>query len=178
MRTAAILMLAMTNITINTSRANAEQVVVEIITEIREVSPLSFQVGVKSHQTILLDKSTNTATAKVTTGTTSIAGYEFDSIRNHFSIGEAQFTGNLISVTAKGQTASAVGIMPDIDYQLTVRLNHLQSKAWISGCHNEYPSYRILINGNAVYDREQTGAALTGLYGSCDILVVEDGASY
>ncbi|AWM06104.1 hypothetical protein [Bradyrhizobium symbiodeficiens] len=100
------------------------------------------------------------------------------SIRNSFKISGQSFSGNLAAVTAKGETASGVEIMPNINYGFTIRINKAQSKAWVSGCHNEFPSYTVLVNGKTIYDRTQTGTALIGLIGECDIVVNVDGRSF
>lgn len=160
------------------SAARADEIRVEIITDIRPVSLLTFQAGEKSRQMIIFDTSRRTITSEFQTGKTSVLGFDFSSIRNNFTVNGSNFSGQRASVTAKGQTASAVGFMPDIDYQFSIVADLQASRISITGCHNEYPSYRILINGTQVYDREQTGAALTGLIGVCDINVSIDGVRY
>lgn len=152
--------------------------VVEIITEIRDVSPLSFQVGMKSHQTIKFDVDKKVVTNDVETGKTNIAGLDLGSIRDNFIITNQNIEKGSGRVTVSGQTASAVGVMPDIDYKFTIRFVGKKSLLWIDGCHNEYPSYTIKVNGKQIYDREQTGTAVTGLMGSCDVQVLVDGVSY
>jgi hypothetical protein len=161
-----------------TAEAHAQQYIVEIVTAIRNVSVLSAQVGEKSRQKITIDYGNSTMTSSYTTGTTHVVGIDLSSIRNDFKISGQSFSGNIAAVTAKGETASGVVIMPNINYGFTIRINKAQSKAWVSGCHNEFPSYTVLVNGKIVYDRVQTGTALIGLIGECDILVNVDGKSF
>jgi hypothetical protein len=151
---------------------------IEVVTDIRNVSVFSFEVGEKSRQIVALDYSSSKANSKFDTGHTSIAGFDFDSIRNDFKISGVKFDGNIAGFKVTGQTASRIGILPDIDYSFDFKINKNQSKIWISGCHNEYPSYRILVDDQQVYDREQTGTVVFGLLGKCDILVSEEGKSF
>jgi len=154
--------------------AQAQVFTIEIITEIRDISRFAFQVGEKSRQKIVMDFSKVSTQSVFDTGKTSILGFDFDSIRNDFKISGQNFSGDRGTVTAKGQTASRVTVFPDIDYQFTFIINKAQMKIWISGCHNEYPSYTIVVNGKKQYDRLQTGTAFVGLIGKCDIVVNKD----
>jgi hypothetical protein len=161
-----------------THTTSAGQVVVEIITEIRPISVLTFQEGEKSRQRLTFDFDSQSVSGDVETGHTTIAGFDLQSVRNAFTVTGQSFSNGEGAATAKGQTASYVRVMPDIDYEFTVRVNESERKIWVSGCHNEYPSYRILVNGTQVYDREQTGGALLGLLGTCDIRVSNEGTSF
>lgn len=153
----------------------AQVFTIEIITEIREVSRFTFQVGEKSRQRIVVDFSNSSITSVFDTGKTTIMGFDFDSIRNDFRIFDQKFNADKAVVTAKGQTASRAAILPDIDYQFTIVIDKAASKASISGCHNEYPSYTIFVNGKKQYDRVQTGTAFVGLIGKCDVLISKQG---
>jgi hypothetical protein len=115
--------------------AHAQQDVVEIVTAIRNISPLSFEVGEKSRQKVTINYANSTVKSEYTTGTTNVVGIDVSSIRNSFKISGQNFSGNLAAVTAKGETASGVGIMPNINYGFSIRINKPQSKAWVSGCH-------------------------------------------
>ena len=66
--------------------------------------------------------------------------------------------------------------MPNINYTFTLKINKAQSKVWLSGCRTEFPSYTVIVNGKTVYDRNQTGTAVLGLLGACDILLNVDAA--
>jgi hypothetical protein len=156
--------------------ASAQQYVVEIVTAIRNVSPLSFEVGEKSRQKITINYADSSMKTEFTTGITSVVGIDLSSVRNDFHISAQSFAGNIASVTATGETASGVRIMPNINYTFTLKVNKAQSKAWLSGCHNEFPSYTVMVNGKQVYDRTQTGTAVIGLLGTCDIVVNIDAA--
>jgi hypothetical protein len=156
------------------SDASAQQYVIEIVTAIRNVSPLSFEVGEKSRQKITINYANSSMKTEFTTGTTSVAAIDLSSVRNDFHISGQSFTGNIASVMATGETASGVRIMPNINYTFTIKINKAQSKVWLSGCHNEFPSYTVIVNGKQVYDRTQTGTAVIGLLGTCDIVVNVD----
>lgn len=152
--------------------------VIEIITEIRNVSVLSFQVGEKSRQRVEMNVTNGDVKTSFDTGKTSIVGFDVASIRNDFKVSGVSLAGGILSLTATGQTASRVGILPDIDYTFAFKLNKSKRELWVSGCHNEFPSYRILVDGKTLYDREQTGTALIGLLGKCDIVVNVDGQAF
>jgi hypothetical protein len=158
------------------SNASAQQYMLEIVTAIRNVSPLSFEVGEKSRQKITINFANSSMKTEFTTGTTSVVGIDLSSVRNDFHISGQSFVGNIASVTATGETASGVRIMPNINYTFTLKINKAQSKVWLSGCHNEFPSYTVIVNGKQVYDRTQTGTAVIGLLGTCDIVVNVDAA--
>jgi hypothetical protein len=158
------------------SETSAQQYLVEIVTAIRNVSPLSFEVGEKSRQKITINYADSSMKTQFTTGTTSVVGIDLSSVRNDFHISGQGFAGNVASVTATGETASGARIMPNINYTFTLKINKAQSKAWLSGCHNEFPSYTVMVNGKQVYDRTQTGTAVIGLLGTCDIVVNVDAA--
>jgi hypothetical protein len=154
--------------------AAAQTVKIEFITEIR---PPHIQSGIKSHQTISLDLASDTAKAEVTTGVTEvIPGWSWGSVRDKFELTNVSFGRPQIRFTTQGQTASALLVMPDIDYKFSVILNRDQKKYWISGCHNRFPSYRILINSKSVYDHAQVGNAFTGLFGVCDAIAIPEGS--
>jgi hypothetical protein len=140
--------------------ANERNISVEIVTEIR---PNDLQAGVKSHHTLVIDTAKKSVISKFETGKTNLKVAEINSIRDAFSIPQKDFIGSLVHIQAKGETASGVGILGSIDYHLTMRINTAQRKVWISGTHNEYPSYVVKVNGKVVYDRRQTGSPLIGL---------------
>ncbi|WP_158673421.1 hypothetical protein [Bosea sp. FBZP-16] len=146
----------------------------EIITEIR---PPHVQAGEKSRQAISIDLANSRASSTVSTGVTQVVpGWDWGSVRDKFELKNVTFGSPRITFIAKGQTASPVLFMPDIDYQFSVILNRVQKKIWISGCHNRFPSYRILINGASLYDQNQVGNAFTGLIGVCDTISIVEGS--
>lgn len=142
------------------SSAVAKSINIEIVTEIREPDN---QAGVKSRHVIAVDYDAESVSATVETGTTDFGEVQLDSIRNEFKIDQKHFTGNTAAIGAVGSTASAVGILGSIDYDLTIRVNVDKRMAWVDGTHNEYPSYTILVDGKKVYDRRQSGNPVTGL---------------
>jgi hypothetical protein len=155
-------------------QAAGEELKITIVTEIRDVSTLSVQVGMKSTQMLTLTTENNSISSDFKTGVTDILVADLPSVRDGFTVGTPTLNGSIVVLSAKGQTASFLSVMGDIDYDFTLRINTDQRKVWISGCHNEFPSYSVTINGGKVYDRQQTGSALTGLIGDCDVLVNED----
>lgn len=156
----------------------AEELEITIVTEIRPLLG-ALQVGMKSTQTISID-STIGAIKKndFKTGVTNIGVKELKSVRDKFTVNTLTKNGNIIGLSAQGQTASAISFFGDIDYKFSLSINTAKRKAWVSGCHNEYPSYSVSINGKKLYDREQTGYAVGGLIGSCDVVVTGDEQSF
>jgi hypothetical protein len=60
-----------------------------------------------------------------------------------------------------------------------MRVNKAQRKVWISGTHNEYPSYTVKVDGKVVYDRRQSGNPATGLLDSLnDVSVGVEGVPF
>lgn len=156
--------------------ANDSKILLEITTEIR---PDDAQAGVKSHQTIAIDPVKKTATSTFETGKTNLKLTEINSIRDGFSLPQKDFSGGLIHVQAKGETASGIGVLGSIDYHLTMRINASKRKVWISGSHNKYPSYTVKIDGKVVYDRQQTGSPVLGLIDALSTVAVGvEGAAF
>lgn len=149
----------------------AKTVKVEIVTEIRDVSMMSFQVGEKSRQTILVNFDDKSHSDSFKTGVTTI-GIDLPSLRDDFKVKNVEFKNDSVDFTATGTTGSFVGFFGDIDYEFSLKLDSKTKAITYSGCHNEYPSYYILVDGSRIYDRVQSGAVLTGaLMGNCDIKV-------
>ena len=153
--------------------AYAEKLEVVIVTEIRDLGATSIQTGMKSTQTLTVDTNAKKVSAKFKTGVTDIGFAKLKSVRDMFTVSKVQFKSSQIVFTANGQTASALSIFGDIDYEFTLNINIRQRKILVSGCHNKFPSYYVEINGKRIYDRQQTGSTVTGLIGECDIRVSE-----
>ena len=163
---------------VSVNASEAQQVEVVFVTEIRNASLVSFQVGEKSRQSVTLDFIAETATQKFSTGVTNV-GIDLPSVRDSFKLVPRSFDGGKTSFSVSGTTGSFLSFFGDIDYQFDVLLNTSSQTLKISGCHNEYPSYYITVDGRTVYDREQSGAVLAGaLLGDCDIDVSISGKSY
>jgi len=141
---------------------------IEIETAIRNVSWYTQQVGQKSLQRITIDFDAKTVKDQVFTGTTKILFLELQSIRDKFKVDRIRFVGDKAFFNATGQTASGVGVMPDIDYTFDIEV----SKGIIkySGAHDGYPSYNISVDGVSVYDCIQ--GWIGQLFGSSDVTVL------
>lgn len=135
------------------------------ITIVAEIRPPDAQAGEKLRQVLQVDSKNKIVTAKVMTGTTELLGATLTSARNG-TTSSANFSGNVVTITAIGQTASGVYIVPDIDYKLEIKIDLIQRKGIVSGCHDGYPSYTIRVGSTVVYDFKQT--SITALAGSCD----------
>lgn len=157
--------------------ALAEQLNVIIVTEIRDISALSVQVGMKSTQTITIDTSNKSIKSEFKTGVTNVGVTTVNSVRDDFTA-SGVFTDGKVSLAAKGQTASAVSIFGDIDYSFDLSLDSAAKTVSIKGCHNAFPSYYVKVGDKKIYDREQTGTAVFSLVGSCDIKVDQGQISY
>ena len=155
--------------------ASADTIKVEIVTEIRD-KPGATQVGEKSRQTLTIDTAAKTVASEWKTGKTVVAGQEITSVRNKFEAqlarANAPFT---IAVKATGSTASGVGILPNIDYSLTLSFDTAKHTIGVVGSHDGYPSYTILVGTKKVYDHEQGN--LSELVGDGDV-TVDKTASY
>lgn len=143
---------------------------VEIETAIRRQSWATAQVGQKSLQTISVDFKSKKFTHKYVTGKTNILFWSAGSIRDDFQVNAARFgTQNDFTFSAKGETASAVGFMPNINYNLTILLSYIPKLVTITGNHDGYPSYNVAVNGRSVYDYVQ--GHIGQLLGDADISV-------
>jgi hypothetical protein len=142
---------------------------IEIETAIRRQSWATVQVGRKSLQVITVDFNKKKATETHTTGKTVVIGTEFGSIRDIFSMRCIFDSAGGASITAKGQTASAVGVMPNINYQFSIILTSNPKTVSIAGSHDGYPSYNVAVNGISVYDYVQ--GHLGELFGDSDVEV-------
>lgn len=114
------------------------------------------------------------------TGTTDIPGLgKKEGIRNKFQIDEKSISDNKLDFWMKGETASAVGVLPNINYNLHFKLDLDNRTFSIGGNHDGYPSYVVNIAGTEIalqkiYDFEQ--GYLLELFGSGDVTVSESGS--
>lgn len=145
-------------------------VVIEIETAIRRQSWATAQVGQKSLQTISVDFRSKKTSHTFTTGKTSILGMPVGSIRDDFKLTKTKFSGSSnITFSAKGETASAVGFMPNINYSFDILLSLSPRTVTVTGAHDGYPSYNIAVNSKSVYDYVQ--GYLPELLGDSDVSV-------
>jgi hypothetical protein len=150
------------------THAAAETAKVVIETRIKK-KMLSFQAGMKSTQTIDINYDTKNISEKFETGVTELFGVQLKSVRDKFTVKQAQIVGKAAGFTAEGQTASGVLFMPNINYKFAITVDLSAREVVLSGCHDGYPSYKITSQNIEVYSFEQEIA--TALFGSCDINV-------
>jgi len=142
-------------------------ILIEIETAIRDVSCISVQVGQKSLQTITVDFNNEIVKSKYSTGTTKMGIITVGSIRNDFNIKRYRFNSGVAYFPVSGQTASAVGFMPNINYQFDFEVS--KSAVKFKGSHDGYPSYNIAINKKSAYDYTQ--GHIGQLFGTSDTKV-------
>lgn len=142
---------------------------IEIETAIRKLSWSSFQSGEKSIQTVEVNFSKETISSEYRTGHTEVLGISVGSIRDGFNIENKHFSADgIASFRATGETASAVGCMPNINYSFWFKVS--PKIVLFGGTHDGYPSYNIAINGKSEYDYVQ--GHLGQLLGDSDISVL------
>jgi hypothetical protein len=143
--------------------------IVEFETAIRRVSWATAQVGQKSLQTVVVDFANKKFSWSYKTGKTylPIAG-GLRSIRDDFQLIGPKFTpsGDFV-FSVKGETASAVVIMPNINYRFDMVLSPQKVTYW--GKHDGYPSYNIAVDHRSVYDYVQ--GFIGELAGDSDVTV-------
>ncbi|BEV12062.1 hypothetical protein ATDW_25580 [Asticcacaulis sp. DW145] len=147
---------------------------IEIVTAIRDVGG-AIQVGEKSRHVMILDCQSRTFTPmEPTTGYTKLMGRKLEAVRNRFlaTLDEA-IDPDVFTISALGQTATGVRVLPDIDYRLRITIHARKRQVRITGAHDGFPSYSVLVNGKAVYDFEQNLfiESYTDLLGTSDVVV-------
>lgn len=138
-----------------------------IVTEIRAPDP---QAGMKSTHWVRIDFERRTITDDYTTGTTDFFGVSLPSIRNNFRVTNTQFGTNQVRFRVTGETASGVGIVPNINYRFDVQLNR-NGQSTITGCHDGYPAYEIRYRHVMLYWFKHKPINVLNLFGTCDITV-------
>lgn len=143
--------------------------IVEFETAIRRSSWATAQVGQKSLQTVVVDFANKKFTWSYKTGKTRLPLIgDLHSIRDSFRLNNASFTASGdFNFSVKGQTASAVIVMPSINYEFAVVLS--PQKVTFAGKHDGYPSYKIAVDGKSVYDFVQ--GFIGELVGTSDVVV-------
>ena len=146
-------------------------VYIEIETAIRHQSWATMQVGVKSEQRIIVDFRSKKVMQTFETGTTTILFWSVDSIRDKFQIIRPTFPSpGTVNFFAKGQTASAVHLMPNINYNFNILLSLSPQLVTVTGNHDGYPSYNVSVERRSVYDYVQ--GHLGQLFGDSDVTVL------
>lgn len=146
---------------------------IEIVTAIRDVGD-AMQVGEKSRQTVLLDCDKRVLTQfPVALGDTKIWRISLKPVRSKFTAELYDSANDIFSMFILGQTASGVRFMPDIDYRLRITVDPLKRRIRLSGAHDGFPSYSILLNDKRIYDFEQNlfVESATALMGTSDVTV-------
>lgn len=147
-----------------TSPAHQDMV---IVTEIRAPDP---QAGMKSTHRVRIDFERRTITEDYTTGTTDFFGVSLPSIRNNFRVSNTQFGTNQVRFRVTGETASGVGVVPNINYRFDVQLNR-SGQSTITGCHDGYPAYEIRYRHVMLYWFKHKPINVLNLFGTCDVAV-------
>ena len=92
---------------------------------------------------------------------------ELGSIRDKFKLNRVRFANGYAFFNVTGETATAVHVMPNINYAFDIEVSNNEIK--FSGAHDGYPSYNISVDGKSVYDCIQ--GHLGQLAGDSDIKV-------
>ncbi|MFT3669662.1 MAG: hypothetical protein QM795_14040 [Pseudoxanthomonas sp.] len=145
---------------------------IEVVTTIRDVK-CAFELGEKSRHVITLNPSSGLVSERVLLGTTDLIVFKKEAIRSKFTATSAYENDDRYRIRARGTTASGVGIVPSIDYDLEFAIDLADRSIEVSGTHDGFPSYAVLVNGRVVYDFEQ-GHMLKSwplLYGTSDVTV-------
>lgn len=146
----------------------ADAIYIEIETAIRRINWATAQVGQKSLQRITVDFASHNISSQYLTGKTKIVFLELSSIRDSFQLIRPRFnTMGTAFFSVHGETASAVVIMPNINYEFDFEISPTEVK--FSGKHDGYPSYNIAANGASAYDYVQ--GHLGQLLGDSDVTV-------
>ena len=105
-----------------------------------------------------------------TTGTTDIP-FGGNTIRVRSKGDDFNFQLDDEGLVVKGKTASGLtgGLGPFINYEF--RFTGGPDGAYVSGCHDGYPSYAIYDNGKLVYTYKHKSLRLWKLFGKCDTQV-------
>ena len=140
---------------------------IEIETRILDFDP---QAGMKSTQTISVDFDSQTVTSKFITGTTDFFGIILESVRNNFTVNTLSINSTEARLKIVGETASGVGIIPNINYAFEVKI-YQSGRSEIKGCHDGYPGYVVRVNGEDRYNFEHKPMSLINLFGECDIVL-------
>lgn len=144
-------------------------ITIKIETAIRNVHWSTVQAGVKSEHVIDIDPSARLICDEWVTGETVILKRRYGGIRNDFKVYNKVYCDDFIKFSAKGETATPVGILPNINYFFKFIVYPSKRLITFNGSHDGYPSYNISVNGRSVYDCIQ-GAVLY-LWGGGDVKV-------
>ena len=152
-------------------RVQGQDSTVQVVIESAILEP-DFQPGMKSRHVVQVDFAGQKVIDVAETGVTELLGTQWNSIRDNFRVLDVSFNGDKASFVAKGETASAVQFLPNINYtfQITVWRD---GTAVIRGCHDGYPGYRVTVEGEDQYFFAHEPKDLVRLVGECDIRLTE-----
>lgn len=151
--------------------------VAEVVFETR-ILPFDPQPGMKSTHTVVLRETGSKIifSDSYKTGTTDFFGYKLSSMRDNFKLLNTSYDldKELASFKVTGETASGVGVVPNINYSFDVQIK--DEKIYLKGCHDGYPAYTVtlIIPGKSpvlVYNFKHKPKEVINLFGSCDIAV-------
>ena len=146
---------------------------VRVVIETTILSPDPF-AGMKSRQTLVVDFSQRRVGNDFQTGTTDILGRPWASTRDNFRVTGVRFAGDRVVLTAIGETASGVRVMPNINYSFELTIQRTGAVR-VAGCHDGYPAYSITANGEIVYSFRHRPRNLVALFGACDVRIAPAG---
>lgn len=145
-----------------------------------KIEPYDFEAGMKSEQLIRVDFTNRVVSdSGFITGPTTLWFVELQaaSARTKFTLKSSEWLSDeKVRFTVAGQTASGVQFMPNINYDFTIVVQK-DGHGNIVGCHNQYPSYQVVIDGriDPVYyfphEKSNIFQAFGRLWGPCDTLV-------
>lgn len=151
--------------------------VARIVIETRILSFDPFP-GMKSSHTVILRKADDKIifSDSYETGTTDFFGIKLSSIRNNFKFSNTSYNldQDRAGFKVTGETASGVGIVPNINYSFDVQL--IGERLYLKGCHDGYPAYivTLIIPGESpliVYNFKHKPMEVLNLFGNCDTIV-------
>jgi len=141
-------------------------ILIEIVTEIRRPVSALIPSGEKSRQIVRFDSRSATAPSTVKLGST----YGIPATRNQFESEVLSSNSPRFSLWIKGQTASGVQLIPDIDYHFRVDIDLASKTLRVTGSIDAYPSYSMLVDGVNVFDNQQQ--SIVDLLGDADDVTV------
>lgn len=150
-----------------TAQATPARQDILIVTEIRAPDP---QAGMKSTHRVKMDFDQLTVTDEYLTGTTHFFGVSLPSIRNNFRVSGVEFAGNKVKFHVAGETASGIGVVPNINYRFHIEVSR-QGTTHIKGCHDGYPAYEIRYRHVMLYWFKHKPIAVLNLFGTCDVSI-------
>ncbi len=142
---------------------------VRVVIESRILEP-DPQAGVKVRHLLEVDFDRQNIEDFYETGTTDFFGVDLDSVRDNFTVLKIHFSGDVAWFEVRGETASGVAVLPNVNYRLNFEVAR-SGEAKISGCHDGYPAYRIVVDGVEQYAYQHQPLDLLSLLGECDIVM-------